>query len=143
LNESGYDIFVISNQAGVGKGLYSREALDEITKRMLKEVEAAGAKIRSVIYCTHNTDDGCDCRKPKPGMIKQAAEGLDIDFRKTYFIGDSWRDIEAGKAMDCRTILLITGKEDPLKVKTWKAQPDLIKKDLKEAVEWVLKEEQG
>jgi D-glycero-D-manno-heptose 1,7-bisphosphate phosphatase len=140
LNDNGYEIFVISNQAGVGKGLYSREALDEITRNMLKEIKAHGGRIRSVSYCTHRTDAGCDCRKPNTGMIKEATKGLDIDFKNTYFIGDSKLDIGAGKNAGCKTILLLTGKEDPETVDNWPHKPDFIKNDLKEAVEWVLKD---
>ncbi|HAZ10478.1 MAG TPA: D-glycero-beta-D-manno-heptose-1,7-bisphosphate 7-phosphatase [Candidatus Omnitrophica bacterium] len=142
LNEHGYEIFVISNQAGVAKGLFSLEALDDITKNMLKEIEAKGGKIRQVSYCTHATDAGCDCRKPNTGLIKNATKGLDIDFKKTYFIGDSRLDVGAGKNMSCKTILLLTGKENSEDRKAWEHKPDFIMNNLMEAVKWVLKEEQ-
>lgn len=142
LNKHGYEIFVISNQAGVAKGLFSQEALGDITKNMLKEIEAKGGKIRSISYCTHAIDAGCDCRKPNTGQIKKVTKGLDIDFKKTYFIGDSKLDVGAGKNMDCKTILLLTGKENPDDVKNWKHKPDFIKHDLAEAVKWVLKDGQ-
>jgi len=75
-------------------------------------------------------------------MIENAAKGLDIDFKSTYFIGDSWRDIEAGKNMGCRTVFLLTGKEKKDDIKSWTVKPDCVKNDLKEAVEWVLKQGQ-
>lgn len=140
LNDNGYDIFVISNQAGVSKGLYSQESLDELTRNMLKDVEAQGGRIKSVRYCIHIPSDGCNCRKPKTGMIEESTKGLDIDFNKTYFVGDSRLDIGAGKNMGCKTILLLTGKENPDDIKNWDPNPDFIKKDLKEAVQWVLRE---
>ena len=143
LNKHGYEIFVISNQAGVAKGLYSKETLEEITKNMLKEIELEGGKIRSITYCTHRIDAGCDCRKPKTGMIRKATKGLDIDFKNTFFIGDSRLDVGVGKNMGCKTMLLLTGKEDPKRVSDWPYKPDFIKKDLREAVEWVLKGERG
>lgn len=142
LTENGYEIFVFSNQAGVGKGLYSEKALDDITRNMLKEIEKGGGRIRAVLYCTHIPEGDCDCRKPKIGLIRKATKGLDIDFKNTYFIGDSRRDIEAGDTMGCKTILLLTGKEDLEKVKTWEIKPDFIKNNLKEAVKWVLEEGQ-
>jgi D-glycero-D-manno-heptose 1,7-bisphosphate phosphatase len=142
LNEHGYEIFVISNQAGVAKGLYSKDALNEITSNMLRDIEREGGKIRLVSYCTHASDAGCDCRKPNTGQIKNATKGLSIDFKNTYFIGDSKLDVGAGKNMGCKAILLLTGKEDPDDVKNWQHKPDFIKKDLMEAVKWVLKEEQ-
>jgi len=138
LNKNGYEIFVFSNQAGVGRGLYSQAALDDITKNMLREIESQGGKIKSVSYCVHKPDEGCNCRKPKTGMIEKATKGLDIDFKNTYFVGDSRLDIGAGRNMGCKTILLLTGKEDPNNIKDFEHQPDFIKKDLKEAVELVL-----
>ncbi len=142
LNKHGYEIFVISNQAGVAKGLFSQGSLDEITANMLKEIEAKGGKIRSISYCVHATDAGCDCRKPNTGQIKKVTKGLDIDFKKTYFIGDSKLDVGAGKKMGCKTILLLTGKENPKDTKKWEHKPDFIKNNLMEAVKWVLKYEQ-
>jgi len=143
LNKHHYEIFIISNQAGVGRGLFSQEALDDITKNMLKEIERKGARITSVTYCTHRKEQGCDCRKPGTGMIKKVTKGLEIDFKNTYFVGDSKLDVGAGKNMGCKTILLLTGKEDPADVKNWKEAPDFIKRDLEEAVEWVLLEGRG
>jgi len=142
LNKNGYEIFIISNQAGVAKGLFSQKDLDDITKGMLKQIEKKGGRIRSVSYCTHASDVGCECRKPNTGLIKKATAGLDIDFTKTYFIGDSRLDVGAGNNTGCKTILLLTGKEDPCDIKNWKYKPDFIKKDLMEAAKWILKEEQ-
>ena len=141
LNKNGYEVFIISNQAGVTRGLFTQESLDDITKNMLSQIEAQGAKIRSVNYCIHRPDAGCDCRKPNIGLIKRATKGLDIDFKNTYFVGDSRLDIGAGKNAGCKTILLLTGKEKAEDVKNWEVQPDFIKKDLMEAIEWVLKED--
>ena len=138
LNENGYEILVISNQAGVGRGIYSQGSLDEITRNMLREIETQGGRIKSISYCTHLPDEGCNCRKPKIGLIERATKGLDIDFKNTYFIGDSRLDVGAGRNLGSKTILLLTGKEDPDDVKNWEIRPDVIKKDLKEAVEWVL-----
>lgn len=142
LNKNGYEIFVISNQAGVARGLFSKEALNEITVNMLKEIETQGGKIRWVSYCIHASDAGCDCRKPSVGQIKKATKGLDIDFKNSYFVGDSRLDVGAGKNAGCKTILLLTGKETPEDAKTWDYKPDFIMNNLKEAVKWVLKDEQ-
>ena len=138
LNKHGYEIFVISNQAGVAKGLFSQKDLDDITKNMMKEIEVKGGKIRWISYCTHAIDAGCDCRKPNTGQIKKATKGLDIDFKKTYFVGDSRLDVGAGKNMGCKTILLLTGKETAEDSKTWQHKPDFIMNNLQEAIEWVL-----
>ncbi len=142
LNKNDFQIFVISNQAGVAKGLFSQVDLDDVTKNMLKEIEAKGGTIRSVSYCIHRPKEGCNCRKPKTGLMEDATKGLSIDFKKTYFIGDSRLDIGAGRNSGCKTILLLTGKETGIDIKDWDAKPDFVKKDLKEAIEWVLREGQ-
>jgi D-glycero-D-manno-heptose 1,7-bisphosphate phosphatase len=107
---------------------------------MLKEIEKQGGRIRSVSYCTHDFNAGCDCRKPKTGLIKKATRGMEIDFKNTYFIGDSRLDAGVGKNIGCKTILLLTGKEDPGDIKNWEHKPDFIKNNLMEAVKWLLKE---
>lgn len=139
LTGKGFKIVIISNQAGVGKGLYTEETLNEITKKMLKEIEASGAKIYSVKYCIHTSDANCDCRKPRTGLLKMATEGLNVDFGKTYFIGDKRTDIEAGAKTGCRTILVLSGMtKDADDVNSWPVKPDFIVKDLSEAVEAVI-----
>lgn len=139
LTDSGYEVIVISNQAGVGKGLYTLETLGKITRKMTAEIEKAGGRIKSVFYCPHRDEDNCDCRKPKAGLFRQATEGLDIDLGQAYFIGDALRDIEAGKNAGCKTILLLSGKTSIDGRQNWALQPDYIFRNLSEAVNWLLK----
>lgn len=138
LNDNGFEIAILSNQAGVAKGLFTLERLNEITQRMVRIIETAGARIRSIHYCPHGDEDNCDCRKPKTGLFQKAVVGLDIDFKATYFIGDGVMDVEAGKAMGCKTILVLCGKTKRKEVDNWKVKPDYIVKDLWEAVNVVL-----
>jgi len=139
LTDNGYKIVVISNQAGVGKGLYTKEGLYEISGKMLDKIESAGGKIYSIQYCMHKNEDNCDCRKPKTGMFKNATKDIEVDFSKTYFIGDSRRDIEAGDTIGCKTILVLSGKiKDGKEVASWPIKPDFIKKDLREAVKVII-----
>ncbi len=109
LTQNGYRVIVVTNQAGIGRGLYTEDALNDIHRRMCAEVAAAGGKIHAVYYCPHHPDDGCECRKPKPGMLHRAAREHGIDVSKTYFIGDSLGDIEAGHSAGASTILVLTG----------------------------------
>lgn len=138
LTENKYDIFIISNQAGVAKGFYTKDDLEDINKNMLKEIESKGGRINKIMYCVHLPDAGCPCRKPNIGMIKEAVKGMDIDFKNTYFIGDSRLDVEAGKKAGCKTILLLTGKEKIEEINKWQKRPDFIKPDLMDAVRLVL-----
>ncbi len=144
LNEAGFKIFVISNQAGVSKGVYSRENLDLITENMLKELKKDNVIISDVYYCIHRPEDNCNCRKPKTGMVEIAVdklnkEGLNIDFGHSFFVGDTIRDIETGKAAGLTTILVFSGKEKPENKANWEIPPDFTASDLSEAVQTILK----
>jgi histidinol-phosphate phosphatase family protein len=101
LNQSGFRIIVVSNQAGIGRGAMSDHDLQLIHRQMVKEVEQAGGRIDSIYYCPHNWDDGCTCRKPKPGMLFQAQHDFNLDLSRTMFIGDDERDAQAAEAAGC------------------------------------------
>jgi D-glycero-D-manno-heptose 1,7-bisphosphate phosphatase len=98
-------LIVVSNQAGVGKGLMSRANLARITERFVSRLRRAGASIAAVYYCPHTADAGCRCRKPRPGLLLQAARDWRIDLGHSILIGDSPSDIEAARAAGCRSIL--------------------------------------
>ncbi len=138
LTDSGYEIMILSNQAGINRGFFTKDDLNDINARMLKEINATGGRIRSTHYCPHKSDERCGCRKPQIGLFNQAAKDLKIDFAKTFFIGDGSTDIEAGKGIGCKTILLLSGKSKLEDVKKWAVKPDYIKKDLRDAVDWIL-----
>jgi len=142
LSDSGFKFFIISNQAGVSKGLYSKEKLDLITKNMLKEL-GKDIKIAGVYYCTHQEKDNCSCRKPKTGLLNLAItrlkkQGKAIELGKSYFIGDTIRDMETGKKLGLKTILVFSGKERPKNKDTWQIQPDFTSSGLSEAVNIIL-----
>jgi D-glycero-D-manno-heptose 1,7-bisphosphate phosphatase len=139
LSNSGYKIFVASNQAGVGKGTYSQKTLDIITSKMLQSIEQAGGKITKVYYCTHRKEAGCSCRKPKPGMLKMAAREFKFSLKGAYFIGDAMRDVFTAQAAGCKSILVLTGKEKLANKKNWEVKPDYVFKDLLEAVKFLIK----
>ena len=143
LSDNGYKIFIVSNQAGVSKGIFSQEALDNITQNMLKEIKDSGVKIEAVYYCIHRDEDNCSCRKPRTGLIDMAFNSLKKtnkeNFENCFFIGDTMRDIQTGKAAGCKAILVYSGKEKPQNKDNWTIQPDFTAKDLSEAVELILK----
>jgi len=144
LNAAGFKIFVISNQAGVSKGAYSQSALDLITRNMLSEFQKHKIKIEGVFYCIHHPDDNCGCRKPKAGLLHKAIAklketGNDINISKSYFIGDTQRDIQTGKSIGLKTILVFSGKEKPENRNHWEHLPDFTAGDLREAVKIITK----
>ena len=140
LKTAGYEIILISNQAGINKGHYTMDDLKDINSKMLAQIRQAGGNIRSMYYCPHRKDENCACRKPGTGLFEKAAKEIDVDFNAAFFVGDGSTDIEAGKKKGLNTILLLSGKSRLEDVKDWKYKPDYIKKDLLEAVEWILEE---
>ncbi|MEI8012090.1 MAG: HAD-IIIA family hydrolase, partial [Candidatus Omnitrophota bacterium] len=114
LTAAGFDIFVISNQAGVGKGVYSLRKLELITAHMLKGIADAGGRIRDVFYCTCKSTDGCNCRKPRIGNMIKAFGSIDRtidDGPHAYFVGDTEGDVKAGKNAGCKTVFVLSGRE--------------------------------
>jgi histidinol-phosphate phosphatase family protein len=139
LNSKGFNIFVASNQAGVGKGTYSQKTLDAITARMLSDIGDAGGRIIKVYYCTHRKEAHCKCRKPKPGLLKKAAQEFKFSLKGAYFIGDTMRDIFTARAAGCKSILVLTGKEKLSNRKNWQVKPDFVFKDLLTAAKFLIK----
>lgn len=142
LTEAGYKIFIISNQAGVAKGIYSKNTLDQITKNMLRELSLAGIKVSGVYYCTHRDEDNCSCRKPKVGLLEIALKENKITMdvlRSSFFVGDSIKDVQAGNAVACRTILVFSGKEKDRDLSSWVIKPDFTANNLEEAVGLILR----
>jgi D-glycero-D-manno-heptose 1,7-bisphosphate phosphatase len=140
LSQKGYKVFVASNQAGVGKGVYAQKTLDLITARMLTDIREAGGKIRKVYYCTHPKEAGCLCRKPKPGLLKIAAKEFKFSLKGAYFIGDTMRDVFTAQAAGCKSILVLTGKKKLANQRNWEAQPDFIFDDLLAAAKFLTEE---
>lgn len=143
LTEEGFTLFVISNQAGVGKGIYSQDKLNRINRFMLKGVERSKGKIKKVFYCTHRSDVGCGCRKPEIGSIKKAFQSLNRNLshaKGAFFIGDTDLDMMAGHNAGCQTIFVLSGKENRRSINRWKVKPDFIARDLKEASEIIANE---
>ncbi len=106
LAQKGYIIFIITNQAGIARGFMTEAELEEIHKNMKNELNKHDVRIEKIYHCPHGWDEGCDCRKPKPGMLYKAAKEYNLDLSKTFFVGDDQRDLEAGTAAGCKTILV-------------------------------------
>ena len=141
LKENKYRVIVVSNQAGVAKGLYSMKDLQAMTKRIKRTVQKHGGRLDAVYYCPHLPEDRCSCRKPKTGLFRKAKRKFKIQFPATTMIGDSVRDILAAKTLGCQTILVLSGRETLSRRRLWKVQPDTVKKNLLDAVRWMLKQE--
>ncbi len=106
LKRAGYRVAVVSNQAGVARGAMTEADLLEIHRRMVREAVQAGGAIDVIYYCPHGWDEGCECRKPKPGMLFQAQRDLNLDLSRTPFVGDDERDAQAADAAGCPSVLV-------------------------------------
>ena len=133
-------IVIITNQSAINRGLVPLETVEEIHRRMLAEVKMAGGRIDGVYYCPHRPDEGCDCRKPRAGLLRRAAAEMDIDLNGSYLIGDAWSDIKAGLDTGCTSILVLTGRgRTQVKQALLEAPGNFrIAGDLTEAVEMIL-----
>jgi D-glycero-D-manno-heptose 1,7-bisphosphate phosphatase len=110
LAQSPFVVVVISNQSAVGRGLLSVERLEDIHRRMVGDVARCGGRIDAIEYCPHRPDEACDCRKPRPGLLRRAAREHNLDLPQSYFIGDSRSDVEAGINAGCQPVLVLTGR---------------------------------
>jgi D-glycero-D-manno-heptose 1,7-bisphosphate phosphatase len=110
LTAHGYRIFVASNQSGIARGLLDEYALAKIHQRLTAIIEEAGGFLEGWVYCPHGPQDGCDCRKPKPGLLLKISSEFDVPLTGTPFVGDSLRDLQAAKSAGCKPVLVLTGK---------------------------------
>ena len=132
LKELGYLLIVITNQAGIARGYFTEEVLWQIHQKMIKALNTKNISLDDIYYCPHhpNYTGPCECRKPKPGMILDAAKRHDIILKQSYMIGDTLKDIETGYNAKCKTVLLLTGygREEVKKID--KIKPNLICENL-------------
>lgn len=115
LNEAGFLVVVVTNQSGVARGYYTEDDVEKLHCHVAHELDKFGARVDAWLYCPHHPDGRgsyslpCSCRKPLPGMLKEAARRYDIDLAASVMIGDKLADVSAGLAAGCRTILVRTG----------------------------------
>lgn len=110
LHQTGIKVVVATNQSGIARGLYDETTLQQIHAKMNQLIATAGGHLTGIFYCPHGPDDGCDCRKPLPGLIQQMSDKLNIQSAGVPIVGDSVRDLEAGEAVGCLPVLVRTGK---------------------------------
>lgn len=119
LSSLGLPMIVISNQAALGKGLLDTAGLEEITARMSQALLEDGTALTAAYYCPHRQDENCVCRKPQPGLLRQAADDFKIEMHQSIFIGDSESDVRAARAAGCGPILLGPDTRTPWESLAW------------------------
>jgi D-glycero-D-manno-heptose 1,7-bisphosphate phosphatase len=137
---SPFVVVVVTNQSAVGRGLMTVEGLADINQGIVQKVQQAGGRIDAVYACPHRPDEGCPCRKPRPGMLLQAAWDLDVDLERSYLVGDAVSDMEAALAAGCRPVMVRTGRgRKQAAALATSGLGDLpVMADLGEAVDWIL-----
>jgi D-glycero-D-manno-heptose 1,7-bisphosphate phosphatase len=103
-------VIIVTNQAGIARQMTTRQAIDEIHTNMLAAITHSGGRVDDIYLCPHQAADGCDCRKPRPGMLLEAARRHNIDLSRSVLIGDAETDLLAGERAGCRTILVLSGR---------------------------------
>jgi len=139
LTQAGWPVFVFTNQSGVGRGYMTEAALDAIHDYLHCEVVKAGGELTAIYACPHHPTAGCDCRKPQPGMLLQASREHNIDLGASVVVGDSPRDIAAGKAAGARAVLVLSGRTRDYSPERFPfPQPDEVFPDLMTFARWLL-----
>ncbi len=145
INESGLKAVVVTNQSGAARGYFPVELIDQVHRKMSRLLEEEGAFLDGIYTCTHappskGESGGCGCRKPKIGLMKQAAQELNLDLEKSYVVGDRFKDVEMARNAGVKAILVLTGYgkgELEFLGPSSKVQADFVAEDLAEAVEWI------
>ncbi len=110
LTQGGWRMVVATNQSGIARGLFDMATLNAIHAKMHRAVNQAGGRIDAIFFCPHAADANCECRKPKPGLLREIASRMDVELEGVPMIGDSLRDVEAAAAVGAKPYLVLTGK---------------------------------
>ncbi len=151
LNDHGWLAIVVTNQAGVARGYFSEDMIQTVHQGMRADLEAGGGRLDAIYYCAHHPSVGeppyrfdCDCRKPKPGLISQAARDFDIDRENSWMVGDRYSDVELARNARLNSMFVLSGYgrgEWEHQKHNWTVHPDLVAEDLLQAVQMIVARE--
>ncbi|HEV2764934.1 MAG TPA: HAD family hydrolase [Pyrinomonadaceae bacterium] len=151
LNERGWLAVLVTNQAGVARGYFAEEMVGVVHNLLASELERGGARLDAVYYCPHHPSVGeppyridCDCRKPRPGLVRRAAEELGVDLARSWMVGDRYGDIELARNAGLRSCFVLSGYgrgEWEYQRAAWRHQPDMVAEDLLDAARRIVEED--
>ncbi|MGH9866521.1 MAG: D-glycero-alpha-D-manno-heptose-1,7-bisphosphate 7-phosphatase [Candidatus Acidiferrales bacterium] len=143
LNQAGLPVIVVTNQSGAARGFFPESLIEKIHDKMKTELAAGGAHVDGIYYCPHIRENNCECRKPLPGMLDQAAREHVLDLAGSVLVSDRYDDISMGQSVGCRGILVLSGYgrgDYEWHRRDWPRQPDHVVEDLTAAVDLILGE---
>lgn len=148
LQDAGLKVIVVTNQSGVARGYFAESLVQDAHALLTELLHKEGVRLDGIYYCPHHPTDGhppyvvaCDCRKPRTGLIGQAARDLDIDIQSSYVVGDKWSDVELGQRAGAHSVLVTTGfaPNDPANRRPHDlADPEFMAHSLAEAADWII-----
>jgi D-glycero-D-manno-heptose 1,7-bisphosphate phosphatase len=142
LNKAGLPVIVVTNQSGISRQIFPESLVTQIHSRISHELSAAGARVDGYYYCAHTKQDDCNCRKPLPGLLEQAAREHGLRLDRSFVVGDRYGDVELAHGVGGRGVLVLTGYgrgEYELHQQEWTRQPDFVVEDLSEAADAILR----
>lgn len=146
LNHAGWHTVVATNQSGIGRGMIDMASVNAVHAHMFKSLQAVGGRIDAVFFCPHTPEDGCDCRKPQPGLMRDIGKRYGIDLKLVPMVGDTLRDLQAAAAAGCPPHLVLTGRAAALDAAALarfieQVPAARVHKDLPAFVDWLLKKD--
>ncbi|MEW5756714.1 MAG: D-glycero-beta-D-manno-heptose 1,7-bisphosphate 7-phosphatase [Pseudomonadota bacterium] len=143
LYQAGYQIVVATNQSGIARGYFDLATLEAMHAKLRHALSERGAQLAGIFFCPHGPEDRCDCRKPKPGLLRQIASAFNIDLAGVPAVGDSLRDLQAARSVGARPILVRTGKGERTLAKGEGLDDVVIYTDLSAVADALLSEQKG
>lgn len=143
LNDKELPVIVVTNQSGVARGIFPESLVRDVHELMSGELARGGAHVDGIYYCSHRSEDNCNCRKPRTGLLEKAALEHRLDLSGSFVVGDRYADIEMTHCAGARAILVLTGYgrgEYEFHRARWPRQPEFVAEDLTQAVDWILEE---
>ena len=145
LQDAGFELIVVSNQSGVARGYFDEDAVKRVNKTLSRRLAKEGVRLERFYFCPHHPEGVvpeharyCHCRKPQPGLLLKAAAEVGIDLKSSYSVGDSLRDLEAGRAAGTKAVLVMTGFGQEASREARPGAADYIARDLADAARWIV-----
>ena len=126
LNHAGWHVVVATNQSGIGRGMIDMASVNAVHAHLLKQLQLAGGRLDAVCFCPHTPEEGCDCRKPQPGLMREIGKRYGIDLKQVPMVGDTLRDLQAAQASGCEPHLVCSGRAAGLDVAQIQALVDQV-----------------